>query len=182
MRSAPVGHTGFHLLGIVVLIASRLRGRYTAGKPRGPVLQNANEPAVATSTEKRGFVTPIFLGLVYLCTPVALVSGGMGLSARLTARLVPCFEHPAHLLRFKTQMVDSLIQPGIQTMTAYQPASRSAAPMQSNPHQMHADAHNALSMALYYLRDGNPSNVPAARRKAVQALVALRGLTLALED
>ena len=63
-----------------------------------------------------------------------------------------------------------------------QPASRSAAPMQSNPHQMHADAHNALSMALYYLRDGKSSNAPAARRKAVHALAALRGLTLALED
>ena len=66
-------------------------------------------------------------------------------------------------------------------MTVSTPASRSAAPTQSDPHQLHADAHNALATALFYLRDGHPANVPAARRKAVQALAALRGLTLVLE-
>ena len=46
--------------------------------------------------------------------------------------------------------------------------------------QLHADAHNALSMAVFYLRQ--PAvNVPGARRKAVQALVALRGLSLSME-
>lgn len=46
--------------------------------------------------------------------------------------------------------------------------------------QLHADAHNALSMAAFYLRQPQV-NVPAARRKAVQALAALRSLSAALE-
>lgn len=46
--------------------------------------------------------------------------------------------------------------------------------------QLHADAHNALSMALHYLSQPK-ANVPGARRKAVQALAALRGLDLSLE-
>ena len=42
----------------------RLNLRYTAPKPRGPVLQNTKSKAVATPTDKRGFVTPKFWGLV----------------------------------------------------------------------------------------------------------------------
>lgn len=41
--------------------------------------------------------------------------------------------------------------------------------------QLHADAHNALAMALYYLRQPE-ANLPGAARKAVQALAALRRL------
>ena len=62
-------------------------------------------------------------------------------------------------------------------------ASRSAAP--TSPQgarlgapdsiQLHADAHNALAMALHYLRQPQ-ANVPGAARKAVQALAALRSL------
>ena len=44
-----------------------------------------------------------------------------------------------------------------------------------DPIQAYADAHNALAMALHYLR--TPSgNLPGATRKAVQALAALRML------
>lgn len=62
-------------------------------------------------------------------------------------------------------------------------ASRSAAPSQPNtgtpdPLQTFAHAHNALSMALYYLRQPS-GNVPGAMRKAVQALAALRVLDAA---
>ena len=49
-----------------------------------------------------------------------------------------------------------------------------------DPIQLHADAHNALSMAVFYLRQPQ-ANVSGARRKAVQALAALRGLALSLE-
>lgn len=49
-----------------------------------------------------------------------------------------------------------------------------------DPIQLHADAHNALSMALHYLSQPK-ANLPGARRKAVQALAALRGLDLSLE-
>ena len=63
-------------------------------------------------------------------------------------------------------------------------ASRSAAPppaqgarlgAPSDPLQLYADAHNALAMALHYLRQPE-ANVPGAARKAVQALAALRSL------
>lgn len=49
-----------------------------------------------------------------------------------------------------------------------------------NPIQLHADAHNALAMALHYLRQPT-ANVPGAARKTVQALVALRGLSMSVE-
>lgn len=70
-------------------------------------------------------------------------------------------------------------------MTVITLASRSAASASpitgtSDPVQLHADAHNALSMALHYLSQPK-ANVPGARRKAVQALAALRGLDLSLE-
>ena len=44
-----------------------------------------------------------------------------------------------------------------------------------DPMQAYADAHNALSMAAYYLRQP-AANVPGATRKTVQALAALRRL------
>ena len=59
-------------------------------------------------------------------------------------------------------------------------ASRSAAPTTPTTGtpdhiQLHADAHNALAMALQYLRQPQ-ANVPGASRKAVQALAALPSL------
>lgn len=71
-------------------------------------------------------------------------------------------------------------------MTAITKASRRAAPQNrddlgiADPIQLHADAHNALNMAVFYLRQPD-ANVAGARRKAIQALSALRGLSLALE-
>ncbi len=64
--------------------------------------------------------------------------------------------------------------------TVIQLASRRAAPTTPttgtpDPIQLHAEAHNALAMALHYLR--MPSgNLPGATRKAVQALAALAAL------
>jgi hypothetical protein len=60
-------------------------------------------------------------------------------------------------------------------------ASRSAAPTPPatgtpDPLQGYAEAHNALAMALHYLRQPGPVNVPGATRKAVQALAALRSM------
>ena len=59
-------------------------------------------------------------------------------------------------------------------------ASRCAAPSlpatgTPDPIRHYADAHNALAMALHYLRSP-AANVPGARRKAAQALAALRRL------
>ncbi len=63
-------------------------------------------------------------------------------------------------------------------------ASRRAAPTTTTPPilgtpdpiQLHAEAHNALAMALHYLRQPAGVNVPGATRKVVQALAALRRL------
>lgn len=68
-------------------------------------------------------------------------------------------------------------------MTAITSAGRSAAPKTPtsgtpDPIQLYADAHNALAMALHYLRQPQ-ANVPGASRKAVQALAALRSLASA---
>ena len=46
-------------------------------------------------------------------------------------------------------------------------------PTPRDPIQLHAEAHNALAMAVFYLRQPH-ANVPGAARKAVQALAALR--------
>ena len=67
-------------------------------------------------------------------------------------------------------------------MTAITTASSASTPVQgtSDPIQLHAEAHNALNMAVFYLRQPT-ANVPGARRKAIRALCALRRLSLSLE-
>ena len=70
-------------------------------------------------------------------------------------------------------------------MTAITQASRCAARLMPttgtpDPIQLHADAHNALNMAVFYLRQPQ-ANLPGARRKAIQALAALRNLSATLE-
>ncbi len=66
-------------------------------------------------------------------------------------------------------------------------ASRCAAPSlpttgTPDPIQHFADAHNALAMALHYLRQPGDANVAGATRKAVQALAALRRLNVPAGD
>lgn len=157
---------------------------YIGSKPRGPVLENTKHAEVATPTVKRGFVSSKFRALRTFAHR-SLVTGGMGISVRTAARLRACFQHPVHLLRLKTQSVAPSIHAGIQTMTVISQASRRAARTKPttgtiDPIQLHADAHNALNMAVFYLRQPQ-ANTDAARRKAIQALAALRGLSLALE-
>jgi len=110
----------------------------------------------------------------------------MGRTATPPARLLACFEHPVHPLRFKTQTVGSIGSPeGIQIMTATIPASRSAAPLppSSKPQpgaipvahlQPVLAAYNAANLAGCYLERGN---IPAARRKLVQALACVNEVT-----
>lgn len=184
-----------------ILFHSRCASWQNRAKPRGlgltsPVCRNTSKTAVATSTVKRGFVSSKFWGLVRLHQSF-MVTGEMGLSypnsqdrgrslsVRTPARLFTCYEHLVHLMSVVRLPVGSLIQTGIQTMTAITQASRSAArtlPTKGTPDpiQLHAQAHNALNMAVFYLRQPQ-ANTTAARRKAVQALAALRGLSLALE-
>ena len=89
---------------------------YTARKPKGPVLQNAKGYEVAAPTYKRGFVTLKFWAMHSMLHRF-MVTGGMGISVRTAARRIPCFEHPVHLLRFKTQTVASQSRYGAMTMT-----------------------------------------------------------------
>lgn len=70
-------------------------------------------------------------------------------------------------------------------MPATTQASRRAVPLMPtmgtpDPIQLHAEAHNALNMAVFYLRQPQ-ANLPGARRKAVQALSTLRNLSATLE-
>lgn len=90
-----------------------------------------------------------------------------------------------HQLRVRTHRVVSLIHTGTKTMTAISQSSHRAAHISPamgtlDPIQLHADAHNALNMAVFYLRQPQ-ANTAAAKRKAIQALAALRGLSLAME-
>lgn len=61
-------------------------------------------------------------------------------------------------------------------------ATAPTSPAQGSPDaiRLHAEAQDALNMAVFFLRQPQ-ANTTAARRKAVQALAALRGLSLALE-
>ena len=148
--------------------------RYTAAKPRGPVLENTFSEAVAILTEKQDFVSSKFWGLVRLHWP-RMVSGGMGLPARMAARLRTCFQHPVHLLRLKTQTVALVTPEGAKTMT-HVTQGRTApvlATSATHPNQLFADAVNAASMANWYTRRGN---IAAAARKARQHLAALNQL------
>jgi len=63
--------------------------RYTAAKPKGPVLKNTFSEAVATLTEKKGLVTSKFWGWC-ACIP-HMVSDGVGLPVRMAAQLRMCF-------------------------------------------------------------------------------------------
>lgn len=157
---------------------------YSGRKPKGPMCRSIKSEEVAAPTYKRGFVTPNFWGLVRLHRSL-MVTGGMGISVRTAARLRTCFEHPVHLLRVEAVQVALATPEGAKTMPATTQASRRAAPLMpttgtTDPIQLHAEAHNALNMAVFYLRQPQ-ANLPGARRKAIQALSALRNLSATLE-
>ena len=59
-----------------------------APKPRGPVIETTISEAVAAPTEKRGFVSSEFSRCRH--SGIGMVSGGMGLPARMAARLLAC--------------------------------------------------------------------------------------------
>lgn len=157
---------------------------YIATGPKGLVRKNTFSSEVATPTVKRGFVMPKFLGLVRLRASVQCLWGMVGATRKAvrTTELV-FLTTMLHPLRVRTQTVVPMTRSGAKTMTAITTASRATTPVQGTPDliQLHAEAHNALNMAVFYLRQPQ-ANTVAARRKAVQALAALRGLSLALED
>lgn len=161
---------------------SALASCYISRKPRGPVLENTISVAVATSTDKRGFVSSKFWGLVRMYASPLMVLGGMGLPVRMAARLRTCFQHPVHPLCLKTQKVGSLIPVGTQTMNAItQKAIRAATPSPTTgtvPIAHITDvlaAFNAANMAASYIERGS---FAAARRKLTQALASINQIKL----
>ncbi len=158
-------------------------GRGTIGaKAKAPVLENTFEPAVATPTDKRGFVIPEFWALVRLHWSRMVFGHGGGHPQGRPHGFTRVLNHHAHPLRVKTQRVVLKSRKGATTMRPSPQASRRAAPVtptpttgNHDPIQLFADAHNALAMASYYLRQPEGNHAGAAR-KAGQALAALRRL------
>ena len=165
---------------------------YIRVKPKGPVRRNTFGYAVATPTDKRGFVMSEFVrhGVAH----AGMVAGKMGLPARMAARRIPCHQHLAHPLRVMTRRVASESRYGAKTMTKViplvraaapiiAPASRRAAPIQSQADTtdpqiiaLHAAAENALASALHLLRslDCDPAKLQAATGRAIRASALLK--------
>lgn len=141
------------------------------------VLETHLRTSGSTPHRERGFVLPKFWGVVRLHCP-RMVSGGVGLPGRMaSAAGSACFNIPAHPTRLKPQKVDSLIQPGIQTMTTLVTPAQ-AAPTLASAHEaalieLHCAAHNAAVLATLYT---TRKQYPQAARKTRQHLQALRQL------
>lgn len=158
--------------------AVRSRGIIAASRTSGPVLQNTTSEAVATPTDKRGFVSSKFQGLVRLRWPY-MVSGGMGLPARMAARLRTCFEHPAHPLRVKTQTVALVTPEGAKTMTSFTRAQAAPADLPTTDPRLYFGAINGLAHALRILTDGelDQSQLQRAIGKATRAATAMKRMS-----
>lgn len=147
---------------------------YSFTVQRCMVLQNTFSEAVASPTDKRAFVTSKFWGLVRLHRP--MVSGEMGISARTAARLRTCFEHLAHLLRFKTQTVALVTPEGAKTMT---PTTQGRTAPATDHIHLHACAVNGLRHALHLLTHGDLADRAELQRaigKATRAATAIKRL------
>lgn len=166
----------------VILHAEPLRCDTLPTVTKVMVLQNTFGYEVAAPTVKRGFVMPKFRGSVQQHPP--MVAGKMGLSVRLAARRIPCFEHLAHPLRFKTQTVVSKSRYGALTMPKLA-LVRPAAPItlsttDANPEaiHLHMAAVNGLAAALHILRnsDMDRADLSQAIGKALRGTTALKRL------
>ena len=141
-------------------------------KAKAPVLENTFGQAVATPTDKRGFVMPKFLGLVRLHWFRMVYGHGGGYPQGRPHGLSRVFNHHAHPLRVKTQRVVLKSRKGAPTM---HPTARAAVrtPTPFDPVATHMEAVNAAAMARWYAARYEHTK---AARKAVQALSALRKL------
>ena len=191
LPSTPGAGNGTHLLLALncALTHAALRlwcatpsrwGRGTIGaKAKAPVCDDTFGQAVATSTDKRGFVIPKFWALVRLHWCRMVYGHGGGHPQGRPHGLSRVINHHAHPLRVMTQRVVLKSRQGATTMRPSHLASRRAAPTPTtgnhDPIQLFADATNALAMASYYLRQPE-ANPAGAARKAGQALAALRRL------
>lgn len=119
-----------------------------------------------------------------LSRPEFMVLGGVRLTRKGGNVSVCACSTPRPPRALNKQKGGFYLKQEIEPMTANTTASRATtAPAQgtSDPTiQLHAQAHNSLAMACYYLRQPAP-NALAARRQAVRALAALRNLSATLE-
>lgn len=151
---------------------------YNSVKPNGPVSEKHQTSSGSKLHRKVSFCHVQILGTgASASIPHGFGRDGQKGNLRRTSAGVFFTSRPPNAM--KTQTVVPLDSPaGIQTMTVITKASRRAAiaPTTGNaPIQLHADARNALSTAVFYLSQPQ-ANVAGARRKAVQALAALRSL------
>ena len=144
-------------------------------KPKGPARKNAFGQAVATPTDKRGFVIPKFCGLVRLHLSQAVYGHGGGYPQGRPHGLSRVLNRHAHPLRVRTQRVVLKSRKGATTMSASPMASRRAAPASPtfDPIATHFEAVNAAAMSRWYAARYEHTK---AARKATQALSALRKL------
>lgn len=167
---------------------------YDFRKPNGPVLQNTIGKAVATPTDRRGFVMPDFsrsgvsrCGMVY--------GHGGGYPQGRPHGFTRVLNHHARPSCFKTRLVDSESRKGVPTMTIVHlvrpaapvatPAGRRAASPALSAFtdttdteliRLSAAAENALSMALSLLRDpaGTAADLQRATARASRAATLLK--------
>mgnify|MGYP000494016758 CR=1 FL=1 len=92
----------------------------------------------------------------------------------------PAATAPAGLAALEERLRDDLVALGWPAKAWIPPSTRKGLPVHDVLVIGAGQAGLALSMALHYLSQPK-ANVPGARRKAVQALAALRGLDLSLE-
>ena len=168
------------------------RACHNGRKPKGPMLENIFGYAVATPTDKRGFVMSELIRRAP--ARAGMVAGRMGHTVRLAARRIPCFQHPAHPRSLKTARVASESRYGAETMTQVITLARTAAPIitrarrRAAPIQsatdttdpqtiaLHVAAENALSMALSMLRNpaGTAADLERATARAIRAATLLK--------
>lgn len=146
-------------------------------KPRGPVCEDTTTSSGSSPHRKAGHCHAQITGTVRLHSP-AMVSGGMGLPARMAARLLACLQHPAHPMRVKTLKVALVSPAGAKTVTATTTSCASPRAHIPTTEEQHAHAlMQALSdanMARLYLQK---NDIRAAKRKALQLLKALQSLS-----
>lgn len=156
---------------------------YIDGKPRGPVTQKHQIRSGCTSTEKRGFVTPKFQGLVRLYASVQRLRGVVGATRKDVRTASDVFlTATLHHLHSKMQaVVSSLIPEGTKTMSAITQQASCAAASQpikgtfaTTQISTVLAAFNAANLASSYIERGN---FAAARRKLVLALASVNQLT-----
>ena len=151
-------------------------------KAKAPVCRSTLSEAVATPTEKRGFVMSKFWGLVRLHLSRMVYGRGGGYPQGRPHDFGRATNRHAHPMHVVVQKVVLATPEGAKTMTVSTQASRRAAPIlpttgnthHHDPIQLHMDAVNAASMARWYAAR---HDYAAAFRKSAQATGALRRLS-----